>query len=85
MKILVSAFAILVGSNVATLSAEKVLKFKLATIFIGQKDGESHLMGVTVFPDGRLGTKEFFDKAGANGASTGRSTYFFDNGSIDVT
>src|SRR5208337_2343545 len=53
-------------------------------IYIGQKDGESHLMGVTVSPDGSIGTKDFYDKAGANGASTGHSIYYFPNGSLGV-
>jgi hypothetical protein len=73
------------GISTNAAAAEKVLKFKLVTVFIGEKDGERHLMGVTVFPDGRLGTKDFFDKPGANDAGSGRSTYYFDNGSIEAT
>ena len=34
-------------------------------------------MGVTIAPDGTLGTKDFFAKQGENGAFTGRSTYYF--------
>ena len=67
------------GMSTTAAAAEKVLKFKLVTVFIGENDGERHLMGVTVFPDGRLGTKDFFDKPGANDAGSGRSTYYFDN------
>jgi hypothetical protein len=85
MKRHLLAIALLIGSTAIANSAEKVLTFKLITIFISEKDGESHLMGVTVFPDGKLGTKDFFDKPGANDTSTGRSTYYFDNGSIEAT
>ena len=81
----VSVIALLVSSNVAALAAEQTLKFKLAAFFLGQKDGESHLVGVTIFPDGSLGTKDYFDKAGENGASTGHSTYYFPKGSLTLT
>lgn len=85
MKRHLLAIALLIGSTAIANSAEKVLNFKLITIFISEKDGERHLMGVTVFPDGRLGTKDFFDKPGANDSSSGRSTYYFDNGSVEAT
>ena len=85
MKILLSAIALLVGSNVAAIAAEQTLKFKLAYFFMEQKDGENHFMGVTIAPDGTLGTKDFFAKPGENGAFTGRSTYYFPKGTINVT
>lgn len=69
----------------AAMAGEQTLKFKLAYFFIDKKDGESHLMGVTIAPDGTLGTKDFFDKAGENDASTGHSTYYFPKGSLMVT
>jgi hypothetical protein len=50
-----------------------------------QKDGENHFMGVIIAPDGTLGTKDFFAKQGENGAFTGRSTYYFPKGTINVT
>ena len=58
------------------------LKHKLITFYVGEKDGESHNVGVTVAPDGTLGTKDFYDKTDANGKGTGHSTYHFPNGSI---
>jgi hypothetical protein len=84
MKALVSAIALLVGSNVMAVAADQTLKFKLVTFYIGEKDGESHMVGVSISPDGKLGTKDFYDKAGENGASTGHSTYYFPDGSLVV-
>ena len=80
MKILPSAIALLVGSNVAAIAAEQTLKFKLAYFFMEQKDGENHFMGVTIAWDGTLGTKDFFAKQGENGAFKGRSIYDFPKG-----
>ena len=85
MKILLTAIALLAGSNVAAIAAEQTLKFQLASVFLGQKDGETHFAGITISPDGSLGTKDYFDKAGENGASTGHSTYYFAKGSLVVT
>jgi hypothetical protein len=82
MKTLVSAIALLVGSNIAAMAADQTLKFKLVTFYIGEKDGESHMVGVSVWTDGTIGTKDFYDKQGENGASTGHSTYYFPNGSL---
>jgi hypothetical protein len=82
MKALVSAIALLVGSNLAAVAADQTLKFKLVTFYMGEKDGESHFSGVTFSPNGTIGTKDFYDKQGENGASTGRSTYYFPNGSL---
>jgi hypothetical protein len=82
MKTLVSAIALLVGSNIAAMAADQALKFKLVTFYMGEKDGESHMVGVSVSPDGEIGTKDFFDKQGENGASTGHSTYYFPDGSL---
>ena len=82
MKTLVSAIALLVGSNFAAMAADQTLKFKLVTFYIGEKDGESHMVGATFSPDGTIGTKDFFDKSGENGASTGHSTYYFPDGSL---
>ena len=82
MKTLVSAIALLVGSNIAAMAADHTLKFKLVTFYIGEKDGESHMVGATISPDGTIGTKDFYDKLGADGASTGRSTYNFPDGSL---
>ena len=64
MKTLVSALALLVGSNFAAMAADQTLKFKLVTFYIGEKDGESHMVGATVSPDGTIGTKDFYDKSG---------------------
>ena len=82
MKTLVSAIALLVGSNVMAVAADQTLKFKLVTFYMGDKDGESHMVGVSVSPNGTIGTKDFYDKPGKNGASTGHSTYYFPDGSI---
>ena len=82
MKTLVSAIALLVGSNVMAVAADQTLKFKLVTFYIGEKDGESHMVGATVSPDGTIGTKDFYNKPGENGASTGHSTYYFPDGSL---
>ena len=38
MKTLVSAIALLVGSNIAAMAADQTLKFKLVTCYIGAKD-----------------------------------------------
>ena len=82
MKTLVSALALLVGSNVMAVAADQALKFKLVTFYIGEKDGESHMVGLTVSPDGTMGTKDFYNKPGENGAATGHSTYYFKDGSV---
>jgi hypothetical protein len=84
MKTFISAIALLVGSNIAAIAADQTLKFKLVTFYIGEKDGQSHMVGVSVSPDGTLGTKDFYDKQGENGASTGHSTYNFPKGSLVV-
>lgn len=82
MKTLVSAIALLVGSNFAAMAADQTLKFKLVTFYIGEKGDESHMVGATVSPDGTIGTKDFYNKSGENGASTGHSTYYFPDGSL---
>jgi len=82
MKTLVSAIALLVGSNIAALAADQTLKFKLVTFYVGEKDGESHFVGVSISPDGTMGTKDFYDKPGEKDTSTGHSTYYFPNGSL---
>jgi hypothetical protein len=84
MKTLVSALALLVGSNIAAMAADVTLKHKLVTFYVGEKDGESHNVGVTIAPDGTLGTKDFYDKTD-NGKGVGHSTYYFPNGSLVVT
>jgi hypothetical protein len=82
MKLILLATTLLIGLNASAISAEKNLNFKLVTIYIGEKDGESHMMGVTVTPDGSIGTKDFYDKPGENGRGTGHSTYYFPDGSL---
>ena len=82
MKALVSALALLVGSNIVVMAADLTLKHKLITFYMGEKDGENHMVGVTVAPDGTLGTKDFYDKMGENGKGTGHSTYYFPDGSL---
>jgi hypothetical protein len=82
MKTLVSAIALLVGSNFGAMAADQTLKFKLVTFYVSEKDGESHMVGATVSPDGTIGTKDFYNKSGENGASTGHSTYNFRDGSL---
>jgi hypothetical protein len=84
MKTLVSALALLVGSNVMAVAADQTLKFKLVTFDISEKDGEHHSVGVSVSPDGSMGTKDFYWKGGENGTSTGHSTYYFPPGSLMV-
>jgi hypothetical protein len=84
MKTLVSAIALLIGSNVIAVAGDQTLKFKVVTFYIGEKDGESHLVGVAVSPDGPIATKDFYDKSGENGTSTGHSTYYFHDGSLAV-
>ncbi len=81
MKTLVSALALLIGSNIAAMAADLTLKHKLVTFYIGEKDGESHIVGVTIAPDGTIGTKDFYD----NGKGVGHSTYYFPEGSIVAT
>ena len=85
MKTLVSALALLIGSNLAAMAADLTLKHKLITFYVGEKDGESHNVGVTVAPDGTLGTKDFYDKTDDNGKGVGHSTYYFPDGSIVAT
>ena len=82
MKTFVSAIALLVGSNIVALAADQTLKFKLVTFYVGEKDGESHFVGVSISPDGTMGTKDFYDRPGEQDASTGHSTYYFPNGSL---
>jgi len=82
MKTLVSALALLVGSHVTAVAADQMIKFKLVTFYIGEKNGEYHSVGATVSPDGVIGTKDFYDKPLENGASIGRSTYYFSDGSL---
>ena len=82
MKALVSALALLVGSNIVVMAADLTLKHKLITFYMGEKDGENHMVGVTVAPDGTIGTKDFYDKMGENGKGTGHSTYYFPDGSL---
>jgi hypothetical protein len=82
MKTLVSAIALLVGSNMAAIAADQMLKFKLVTFYMGEKDGESHFSGVTISPNGTIGTKDFYDKQGDNDTSAGHSTYYFPDGSL---
>ncbi len=82
MKTLVSALALLVGSNVMAVAADQTLKFKLVAFNIGEKDGEYHFVGATVAPDGTIGTKDFSVKEDQNGKGAGHSTYYFPDGSI---
>jgi hypothetical protein len=82
MKTLISAIALLVGSNVMAVAADHTLKFKLIAFYVGEKNGESHMVGATISPDGTIGTKDFYDKQGEKGASTGHSTYYFPDGSL---
>src|SRR5690348_789542 len=79
MKTLVSALALLIGSNVMAIAGDQTLKFKLVTFYIGEKDGESHMVGTTVSPDGTIGTKDFYGKPSAG---AGHSTYYFPDGSL---
>ena len=82
MKALVSALALLVGSNVMAVAADQTLKFKLVAFTAGEKDGEYHMVGATVSPDGTIGTKDFSVKEDQNGKGAGQSTYYFPDGSI---
>ena len=82
MKTLVSAVALLVGSNVMAVAADQTLKIKLVAFNVGEKDGEYHFVGATVSPDGAIGTKDFSVKEDQNGKGTGHSTYYFPDGSI---
>ena len=82
MKALVSALALLVGSNVMAVAADQTLKFKLVAFNVGEKDGEYHFVGATVSPDGTIGTKDFHVKEDQNGKGAGQSTYYFPDGSI---
>ena len=82
MKTLVSAVALLVGSNVMAVAADQTLKIKLVAFNVGEKDGEYHFVGATVSPDGAIGTKDFSVKEDQNGKGTGHSTYYFHDGSI---
>jgi hypothetical protein len=70
MKALVSALALLVGSNVMAAAADRTLKFKLVTFYADQEDGEYHF------------DKDFSVKEDQNGKGAGHSTYYFPDGSI---
>ena len=85
MKTLVSALALLIGSNVMAVAADQTLKFKLVAFYVDQKDGETHMVGATVSPNGTIGTKDFSVKEDQNGAGAGHSTYYFSDGSIVTT
>ena len=85
MKTLVSALALLIGSNVMAVAADQTLKFKLVAFYVDQKDGEIHMVGATVSPNGTIGTKDFSVKEDQNGKGAGRSTYHFPDGSIVTT
>jgi hypothetical protein len=82
MKTLVSALALLVGSNVIAFAGDQALKFKLVAFNVGEKDGEYDFLGATVSPDGTIGTKDFHVKEDQNGKGAGQSTYYFPEGSI---
>ena len=82
MKTLVSALALLVGSNVMAVAGDQTLKFKLVAFTVGEKDGEYHMVGATVSPDGTIGTKDFSVKEDQNGKGAGHSTYYFPDGSL---
>ena len=82
MKTLVATLALLVGSNVMAVAADQTLKFKLVAFTVGEKDGEYHMVGATVSPDGTIGTKDFSVKEDQNGKGAGHSTYYFPGGSI---
>jgi hypothetical protein len=84
MKTLVSAIALLVGSNIIAIAADQTLKFKMVAFYVGEKDGEYHFVGTTVSPDGTIGTNDFYHKPGESGG-TGHTTYYFPNGSLAVT
>lgn len=85
MKTLVSALALLIGSNVMAVAADQTLKFKLVAFNVGEKDGEYHFVGATVSPNGTIGTKDFSVKDDQNGTGAGHSTYYFSDGSIVTT
>jgi hypothetical protein len=85
MKTLVSALALLVGSNIMAVAADQTLKLKLVAFNVGEKDGEYHFVGATVAPDGTIGTKDFHVKEDQTGKGTGQSTYYFPAGSIVTT
>ena len=85
MKTLVSALALLIGSNVMAVAGDQTLKFKLVAFTVGEKDGAYHMVGATVSPDGRIGTKDFSVKEDQNGKGAGHSTYYFPGGSIVTT
>ena len=82
MKTLVSALALLIGSNVMALAGDQTLKFKLVAFNVGEKDGEYPFLGATISPDGTIGTKDFSSKEDQNGNGTIHSTYYFPDGSI---
>ena len=61
MKTIVSAIALLVGSNFLAVAGDQTLKSKLVAFYVGDKDGESHMVGATVSPNGTIGTKDFYE------------------------
>jgi hypothetical protein len=85
MKTLVSALALLVGSNVMAVAADQTLTFKVVAFNVGEKDGGYHFVGAIVCPDGTIGTKDFSVKEDQNGTGAGHSTYYFPDGSIVTT
>jgi hypothetical protein len=82
MKTLVSALALLVGSNAMAFADDQTLKFKLVAFNAGEKDGGYHMVGATFAPDGAIGTKDFTVKEDQNGKGMIHSTYSFPGGSI---
>ena len=84
MKTLVSAIALLIGSNVIAVAADQTLKFKMVAFYVGENDGEYHFVGATVSPDGTIGTNDFYHKPGENGGA-GHTTFYFPDGSLAVT
>jgi hypothetical protein len=82
MKTLWLAVPLVVASMFPASADEKVINLKLVGKTLQMKDGEAQVFGVTFAPDGRIGTKEYtFNPADG----TGRSTYYFDDGSVTTT
>ena len=96
LAIVIAGLAPLAFSSPAARAAERTLEFQLVTKTLesrsldvpnvdGQTLSQSKAFGVTVFKDGRIGTKEFVYITDANkgvGSSSGYSTYTFDDGTL---
>jgi hypothetical protein len=87
MKALLLTVPVVVASLLGPAKAEdKVLKMKLVTKMLSEAAGGAHYFGVTFQPDGTVGSKDYFAKAGGKKDEfVGLSTYTFPDGSVTAS